>query len=305
MLALIIRHSLLGMFLSAVLGFILPSWSAAVFPFLPYVLFTLMMLTLLGMPLTDLLTCMRRSLVWWYGGLHALVTMALLLLVAWMGDLGDELTLALLAVGATGSLFATPAIVRALGLDSLMAMAMTIATTLLLPAVILVPISIYGTGESSLNWGGYFMRLGIFIGGPLLISYCVRRFLPKSKVDPLLVKISPYTILLVFAFPFGLIGDFRGLWDYDEVLALGYLLLALVTVALFFAVAFFSYRRHGHELALMAAITSGNRNVLLTYTIAGALLGPAFLPLAGALQLPTYFLPVFTRWLHRRLLKKS
>lgn len=301
MLAFLVKHSLVGMFLCALLGFCFPSAANAVFPYLPYVLFTLMMLTLLGMPMQRLLKRLANFGIWGYALIHSAFFMALFAIVGMCFSISDELLLAVLGVGATGSLFATPAIVRALGFDSLEAMAMTIATTLLLPIALFITIQCIPFSQGNLDFVTYAIRLLIFIVGPILLSYLLHKYAPEEELQRLLLKISPYTILLVFAFPFGLIGSYRGLWDANLTLALVYLGLAVGLVMVFFIVTFFLYRRLGTQGALTAAITSGNRNVLLTYSIAGALLGPAFLPLAGAMQVPTYFLPVLTRKLNNWL----
>ncbi|MGB5995895.1 MAG: hypothetical protein WBG31_01165 [Marinomonas sp.] len=301
MFAFLIRHSLLCMFLAAILGFVFPSLSLSVFPFLPLVLFFLMTLTLLGIKQAELIVRLRNRKIWLYSSLHAIFYMLFIGLIGWLFSANPSLQLAMVAVAATGSLFATPAIVRALGFDSVEAMAMTIATTLLLPLVIFVTLLIYQGDSVHLDLVAYFLRLIIFVFGPMAFSFLVHAIAPREALDRMLVKISPYTILLVFAFPFGLIGSFRVLFDQDPMAALNYLLVAMGLCALFFSVSLLVYWRSGKEIALTAAITSGNRNVLLTYSIAGALLGPAFLPLAGALQLPTSLLPVITRWLNKKL----
>lgn len=301
MFAFLIRHSLLFMFVAAILGFLFPSVSLAAFPFLPYVLFTLMALTLLGIKQNELLKRLRKRGVWGYAMLHAAFYMALIGVLGWAFSASTPLKLAMVCVAATGSLFATPAIVRALGFDSVEAMAMTIASTLVLPVAIFVALHIYQSGSIRLDLTSYFLRLVIFIFGPMTFSFLVHRFAPREALERVLLKVSPYTILLVFAFPFGLVGSFRRLFDDNSLVALNYLLIGIGLCLLFFAISFLVYKRFGKEVALTAAITSGNRNVLLTYTIAGALLGPAFLPLAGAMQLPTYLLPVITRWLNKRI----
>ncbi|MEL0614900.1 hypothetical protein [Marinomonas arenicola] len=301
MFAFLIRHSLLCMFLAAILGFVFPSLSLSVFPFLPLVLFFLMTLTLLGIKQAELIVRLRNRKIWLYSSLHAIFYMLFIGLIGWLFSANASLQLAMVAVAATGSLFATPAIVRALGFDSVEAMAMTIGTTLLLPLVIFVTLLIYQGDSVHLDLVAYFLRLIIFVFGPMAFSFLVHAIAPREALDRMLVKISPYTILLVFAFPFGLIGSFRVLFDQDPMAALNYLLVAMGLCALFFSVSLLVYWRSGKEIALTAAITSGNRNVLLTYSIAGALLGPAFLPLAGALQLPTSLLPVITRWLNKKL----
>lgn len=299
----LVRHSLLFMFLFAVLGFLLPAFSLALFPFLSIVLFTLMTLTLLGMKQNELIKRLSSRTIWGYTLLHSIVFMGVIgILGRWL-SFNDDLLLAIVAVAGTGSLFATPAIVRALGFDSVQAMAMTISTTLCLPVAICIALVFYQTEQVDLDWVSYLLRLAIFIFGPMLFSFLVHRFFPEESLNRFLIKISPYTILLVFAFPFGLVGSFRVLFNEDPMMALNYFLIATGLCFLFFALSFFVYRKKGKAIALTAAITSGNRNVLLTYSIAGALLGPAFLPLAGALQIPTYLLPVFTRWLNKALTK--
>lgn len=303
MLLFLVRNSLPFMFVFAILGFLLPSVSLAFFPFLPIVLFTLMSLTLLGMKQNELIKRLSSKEIWLYAILHSAVLMGVVSVIGWWLSFGSDLLLAVVAVAATGSLFATPAIVRALGFDSLQAMAMTIATTLILPVSIFIALICFQAESVELDWSSYFVRLVVFIFGPMLFSFLVHRFFPEEALSRFLMKISPYTILLVFAFPFGLVGSFRMLFDQDPMMALNYFLIATGLCCLFFFLSYLFYRKQGKAVALTAAITSGNRNVLLTYSIAGVLLGPAFLPLAGALQIPTYLLPIFTRWLNRVLLK--
>ncbi|MGO3739608.1 MAG: hypothetical protein ACTJGG_09110 [Marinomonas foliarum] len=303
MLLFLVRNSLPFMFVFAILGFLLPSVSLAFFPFLPIVLFTLMSLTLLGMKQNELMKRLSSKEIWFYAVLHSAVFMGVVSVIGWWLAFDSDLLLAVVAVAATGSLFATPAIVRALGFDSLEAMAMTIATTLVLPVSIFIALIFFQTESVELDWSSYFIRLVIFIFGPMLFSFLVHHFFPEDALNRFLMKISPYTILLVFAFPFGLVGSFRVLFDQDPMMALNYFLIATGLCCLFFSLSYCFYCKQGKAIALTAAITSGNRNVLLTYSIAGVLLGPAFLPLAGALQIPTYLLPVFTRWLNKTLLK--
>jgi len=301
MFSFLVRHSLLFMFIAALVGFLIPSWSLASFPFLPYVLFSLMLLTLLGIKQSLLIDRLKQKKVWFYAFFHSFILMLVSYGFARVIQANDELVIAIVAIAATGSLFATPAIVRALGFDVMGAMAMTITTTILLPIAIYCVLVLLQNEAVTLDMQSYFMRLFIFIFGPMLLSYVIHAFVPQLILSKVLLTISPYTILLVFAFPFGLIGAFRQLWDQDPAQAYYYFLIALFLIVLFFGAAYFLYKKHGKEEALMAAITSGNRNVLLTYSIAGTLLGPAFLPLVGALQAPTYLLPMITKWLAKHL----
>ncbi|WP_191600619.1 hypothetical protein [Marinomonas algicola] len=301
MLSFVIKHSLVFMFVAAIAGFLMPQYSLSFFPFLPYVLFSLMVLTLLSMKPSALLRMLVKPLVWQYACYHSFGLMALCIGASLLLGATDELVLAIGAVAATGSLFATPAIIRVLGFDVLMAMAMTIASTLLLPIAIYLLLCVTHSDGMALDIQSYCLRLVIFIFGPMLLSFLLHRFVRPEKVSRFLLTVSPYTVLLVFAFPFGLIGEFRLMWDRSPMLAYQYLAIATMLCGCFFISGFFLYRVKGVELAFVAAVASGNRNVLLTYTIAGSLLGPAFLPLAGAIQAPTYLLPVMAKWLAKKV----
>ncbi|MDB4837811.1 hypothetical protein OAH87_05015 [Marinomonas sp.] len=299
----LVRHSLLFMFFFVVLGFLFPRASASIFPFLPYVLFSLMTLTLLGMNQKALIQSLSCKGPWLYSAFHSFFLMTVVGGIGRWFSFESELILASVAIAATGSLFATPAIVRALGFDMLQAMAMTIATTLCLPLAIIVTLVFCQTESIQLDWLSYLLRLVVFIFVPMLFSFFIHKAVPEIPLNRFLSKVTPYTIFLVFAFPFGLVGNFRFLFDQAPIEAFNYLLIAVGLCFLFFVLSYWVYRKKGAEVALTTAITAGNRNVLLTYTIAGALLGPAFLPLAGAIQIPTYLLPVISRWINRRLPK--
>lgn len=301
MLSFLVRHSLPLMFVAALLGFAFPTLSLAAFPFLPYVLFSLMLLTLLGIKQSHLLNTLKQGRIWLYAVFHAFVLMLLSYVLAQAIQADEALTVAMVAIAATGSLFATPAIVRALGFDVMSAMAMTIASTLFMPVAVYCLLNVLQSESISLDMQSYLIRLLVFVVGPMLLSFFIHLLVPQVLLSKALAKISPYTILLVFAFPFGLIGAFRSLWGENPLEAGRYLFISCLLIVLFFSVAYFLYKRQGSESALMAAITAANRNILLTYALAGPLLGPAFLPLAGALQVPTYVLPVFTKWLAKRL----
>ncbi|WP_438463709.1 hypothetical protein [Marinomonas sp. PE14-40] len=300
MFSFLIRHSLVFIFAAAILGFLLPEYSLKVFPILPYCLFVLMTLTLIGMKQNELVIKLKQLYVWWYACFHSFFLMLLSFGFAKMIGADEALTLAIVAVAATGSLFATPAIIRALGFDVMTSMAMTIASTILLPVAIYISLFLLQSGEVSLDMQAYIMRLVIFIFGPMLLSFVIHKYVPEDKLGRALVKISPYTILVVFAFPFGLISNFRLQWDQDPMLAYQLIGISTFLVTLFFVAAFVLYKKLGKEQAFMAAVTAGNRNVLLTHTIAGSLLGPMFLPLAGAIQVPTSALPIITKWLAKR-----
>lgn len=301
MLNFISKHSPIFLMLAAILGFVIPSASAVIFPFLPYILFFLMLFTLIGMKQNELIKMLGQFDIWLYASFHAVGLSVLACSLAGLFGASSSLLLAISAVTATGSLFATPAIARSVGLDALKAMAMTIASTLLMPAVLYVNLLLFQDNNVSLDMQSYIQRLMIFIAGPMLISAMCYRFIPKDLLHRTHAKLSQVTIILVFTFPFGLVGEFRSIFDQSIMLGLTYLLIGIALCALFFLIGFLCYRHKGLDDSLLSAITAANRNVLLTYTVAGAYLGPEYVVLMGAIQLPTYTLPLLVRAISKHL----
>ncbi|MGF1687295.1 hypothetical protein L4C36_11465 [Photobacterium japonica] len=210
-----------------------------------------------------------------------------------------SVVLAIAGVAATGSLFATPAIARSVGLDPQRAMAMTIATTLVMPVILYLNLCIFQDHAFTLQLFEYVQRLIIYIVGPMAISALIFRFVSPETLHHAHQRLSSITILLVFTFPFGLIGPFRQAFNQSAQTAFTYLFIACVLCLLFFALAFLFYRQQTLNAGLLAALTAANRNVLLTYTVAGSYLGPDYVFLMAAIQLPTYTLPLIVRAISR------
>ncbi|UJF17438.1 hypothetical protein L0B53_01305 [Vibrio sp. SS-MA-C1-2] len=289
------HHSAIFLIVFAFLGVALPDISSAVFVYLPYVLFFLMLFTLIGINQQALIKVLCSQKVWLYTFIHNVILTLILTVIGWMFSASESMMLALAAVGATGSLFATPAIVRSVGLDALEAMAMTIASTLLMPIVLYISLLVFQTSDVNLDMVEYCKRLIIFIAAPMIISALVYRVVAQSTLKRAYAKVSQVTIILVMAFPFGLINGYSRLLREDFFASLNYLFLASMIVILFFFIGYIIYRQRGFEFALMAGITAANRNVFLTFTVAGLYFGPEYLAIMGALQIPTSILPLLVK----------
>lgn len=279
------------------IGFLLPDISMQVFKLLPFVLFFLMFFTLVGLDQAKLV----KSLFCLKGWMYALVHTFLMIGICAVGiialDLNDDYALAVLGVASTGSLFATPAIARSIGLNYFSAMTYTITSTLLKPVALYVVLYFTYSTEFDLDMRTYLTKLVVYIIGPMAISFVIHSIFSLNKILMVHSEVAKFNIILVFLFPLGLMGDFRGLWESDSSYAMNILLVAFTLCIAFFIIAFTAFYFTNRGEAIIAAITSGNRNVLLTYTIADAYLGPLFLPLVGALQLPIYLQPIVIRYL--------
>lgn len=264
-----------------------------------------MLFTLIGMKQSELIRLLFQFKVWIYAFYHAVLLSLLTAVVAYLLGASQTLILAISAVAATGSLFATPAIARSVGLDVMTAMAMTIATTLLMPLVLYINLVVFQQDEFQLDLFSYFQRLIVFIFGPMLLSALSHRYIPNQILKRTHSKIAQVTILLVPAFPLGLVAEFRALFDHSWLQGLLYFGYGVTICLVFFITGFLLFMRCNVPDGMLAGITSANRNVLLTFTVAGSALGPDYLPLIGALQLPIYTMPLFVKWLGKSLCADS
>ncbi|MCP4493655.1 MAG: hypothetical protein GY820_41090 [Gammaproteobacteria bacterium] len=291
------RYSAQLMFCASILGFLLPEYSSAVFEVLPIVLFLLMLVTLLGINQKKLWRALISKTIWAYGLVHSVLLTFVICGSALLLGASEDLLLAISAVTATGSLFATPAIVKSLGFDPLEAMAMTISSTLLMPIVLFFNLTLFQSNEFSLDIVTYLLRLAIFIAGPIILTYFSVLVFGEKRLISFQERIVPFSLFLVFAFPFGLIGSFSSLIRTSPEHGLFLFSCAVFLILASFCIGFITFIYRGKEKALISAITLGNRNLLLTYAIAGPYLGSEYLPLIGALQLPMFALPWVTKTL--------
>lgn len=303
LLALISRYSTQLLASCVVIGFSFPQFSNALLPYLPAVLFGLMLLTIVSLNIRILVKDLCQVSIWLYAVWHTLGVTALVMLLVWLLNINSQLYLAIAATCATGSLFASPAIVRSLGLDAQRCMAMTIASTLLMPFVLLLNGIVFsrvsGAEQLTLDLQVYSQRLAIFIIIPIIISLLCHKLVKASLIEQALIQIRPFTIVLVFFFPLGLMGAFREVFNNSSSQALEYLLIASSISAVLFVSSFLLYLRQGKEMAITSAITATNRNVLLTYSVTGSFLGVEYMIYMGAIQLPIYLLPMLVKLAYR------
>ncbi|WP_019672019.1 hypothetical protein [Psychrobacter lutiphocae] len=300
MLRFVARHSTLIMPLCAVVGFISPSLSNLILAYLPEVLFFLMFFTLLGIDQHTLLKRIVSRYVWIFAVLQSAGMSLLLVVIAYLIGVRGDLLLAIAGLAATAPLFGSGALVNAVGFDALLAMAKTIAATLVMPATLLIVLWVLGDTDAHLDLITYIKRLLIYIVMPMLLAVVVRRLIAPATLARYYPKIAQFNILLLLLFPLGLMAGFRQTFDNNPWEALSLLALSSGLAVFFYFGAYFVYRRFGYENAIVAAIVCGGRNVLLAYTITVPFMGALFLPLLGAYQLPAFCLPLLGKYMVKR-----
>lgn len=300
MLRFIARHSTLIMPLCAVVGFVFPDLSNAVLAYLPEVLFFLMFFTLLGIDQYALLKRIVTKYVWGFAVLQSAGMSLVLVLISYALGVRGDLLLAVAGLGATAPLFGSGALVNAVGFDAQLAMAKTIAATLVMPCTLLGVLWLLGDKDAHLDLATYIKRLVIYIIMPMVLAVAARRFIAPDVLSRYYPKVAQFNILLLLLFPLGLMAGFRETFDQDIWQALSLLALSSLLALFFYFSAYFIYRRFGYENAIVAAIVCGGRNVLLAYTITVPFMGAMFLPLLGAFQLPAFCLPMLGKYMVKR-----
>lgn len=305
MLKFIARHSTIIMPLCCVLGFIFPQISRAVFPYLPQILFFLMFFTLLGIDQKKLIQRLATPLVWGFSLLQTVGLNIVVCALAYVVGIRGDLLLAIAILGATAPLFGSGALVNAVGFDALLAMAKTIAATLVMPLTILMVLWSLGEKDANINLVAYFERLWTYIALPMILAVIVRRLVPSQILAKYYLKIAPFNVILLIMFPLGLIGSFRELFDTNMLQALSLLALSFIIALLFYFGAYLSFKRYGQDVGIIAALTCTGRNTMLAYIIATPFLGSLFLPLIGAFQLPIFIVPLLGKYMARQYFKQS
>lgn len=301
MLSFIARHSTIIMPLCAFVGFLFPTLSNAVLPFLPQILFFLMFFTLLGINQKSLLQKISSLSVWIYAVFQAGVCCLVVSGLAYICGARGDLLLAISALGATAPLFGSGAIVNAVGFDALLAMAKTISATLVMPLSLLAVLWFLGAEGATLDFALYFQRLLTYIVAPMALAVVARHVINAEMLATFYPKVARFNIILLLMFPLGLMGGFRASFDNSPLQALSLLALASALAFGFYFLAYFLYKKQGKEIAIISALVCSGRNVLLTYTIATPFLGVWFLPLIGALQLPMFSLPMLGKYMAKKL----
>jgi hypothetical protein len=292
MLSFIARHSTVIMPLCGIIGFIFPDLSNFVLGYLPEVLFFLMFFTLLGIDQKQLVKRIGTGYTWGFAIFQSVLTSLVLTCIAYALGVRGDLLLAIAGLSATAPLFGSGAIVNAVGFDALLAMAKTIAATLIMPLSLLVVLWLLGSKDAHLDFPLYFKRLLTYIVAPMALAVLARRYIPRDTLNHYYGKIGRFNILLLMLFPLGLMAGFRETFDNSPMEALALLGLGTLLSLVFYFSAYFIYRRFGYENAIIAALVCGGRNVLLAYTITTPFMGTMFLPLIGAYQLPSFSLPL-------------
>jgi BASS family bile acid:Na+ symporter len=301
-LAFIGRRSMPLLAAGILIGLAVPPLAALMRPLTAPLLFLLTAATLLKIEPRAVLAELRRParlvavLVW---------TMALqpVLMAAAVAPLGlpAGLVEALVLWSAASPLISAPALAFLLGLEAPLALVGMTLGTLAMPFT-LPPLALALLGlQLEIGVGELMARLGVFVGGALLVALLARRLIGPARVDRAGLEISGLAVLFLLLFGIGVMDGVQTIFAEQphEVLlfaaaAFAATIFMLTSTALVFAWL-------GLRPALSIALVGGYKNMAVVWAGLGAAASAEVTLYFVVIQLPIYLLPPVLKPLVRAL----
>ncbi|HMA89166.1 MAG TPA: bile acid:sodium symporter [Burkholderiales bacterium] len=288
------RHARWALPAGVFVGIALPDLAALLRPLLTYLVVGTLTTALLRLDWGRFAEAARRPALPAWIALWQLVASPLVVwIVAGLIGLAPDLRLVLVLQAAAPPIGSAAVFALILGLDGVLAVVATMATTLLLPLTLtpLVGLLLPQTGLQ-VDLAAFFVRVTLVVVAPFALALVLRRAVGTARLarnDELLAGLN-VVLLVVFAI---LVMDgvtARLLADPRFIGAL--FVTACASTALLHFAGFALFRRTGAAAAYGAALLSGNRNMGLMLAITAGTAGPAFSLYVGVTQIPMYFAPL-------------
>ena len=288
------RHARWALPAGVFVGIVLPDLATLLRPLLTYLVIGTLTTALLRLDWDRIAQAARRPALPGWITLWQLVASPL---VVWFGTgfagLAPDLRLVLLLQAAAPPIGSAAVFAMILGLDGVLAVVATVATTLVLPLTLtpLVALLLPQTGVQ-VDLAAFFVRVTLVVAAPFALSFTLRQAIGHARLarnDELLAGLN-VVLLVVFAIVVMDGVTARLLRDPRFIGEL--LLVACVATALLHLAGFALFRRAGAAAAYGAALLSGNRNMGLMLAITAGTAGLTFSLYVGITQIPMYFAPL-------------
>ena len=294
LLAFLGRHARWALPAGVFVGIALPELAALARPLLTPAVIGTLTAALLRLDWSRLAQAARRpALPAWIAAWQLVASPLIVWLGTMLAGLAPDLRLVLVLQAAAPPIGSAAVFALILGLDGVLAVVGTVATTMLLPLTLtpLVGMVLPQTGLQ-VDLAAFFLRVCTLVAAPFVLAWILRRALGTARLarnDELLAGAN-VVLLVVFAIA---VMDGVTARMLDDPQFIGVLLLAAcVATALLHIAGFALFRRAGVAAAYGAALLSGNRNMGLMLAITAGTAGPTFSLYVGIAQIPMYFAPL-------------
>lgn len=239
------------------------------------------------------------------GLLWAIIVMPVLFAGAiWLSKplLSQGLILALIFWASAPPLFSTPALAYLLRLDPALALGLLLAAVAVHPLVTPFFTALFTDGATSVSPGQLAQRLGLLVGGAILISVVARRYLGVDRIHRASSSFDGLNVIAMAVFAVALMDGIGERLLANPAYAVGFIAFVtalslgsiLVTTALFWSA--------GRQVASTLGFSAGGRNIALVIGALGANVPEDTWLFFALLQFPIYCLPAILKPVYDRLL---
>jgi BASS family bile acid:Na+ symporter len=286
------RHASYSLPVGVVIGLTIPLLAEWMRPFLVPALLVPLTLSLVRIPLNQIVTSLKRwqavtILAFWI----LLVSPVMVWLILGLVTLPEPIALASLITAAAPPVTACAAIAVFLGLDAAIVVVATVVTMLLVPLT-LPPVVIALAGmQVDVQLWQLSLRLAGFIFAAFAFALIIKKMLGQKRIDRQAALLDGISVMFISIFIIGLMRGVTDLavrrpWFVFQTFAAATLLvlgLYVVSTVLFW--------RLGSRTAMAVGLISGNCNMGLMYLVLADQATLDLLIFFAIGQIPMYFLP--------------
>lgn len=223
---------------------------------------------------------------------------AVVVLFSFATQMPAEVRTILLISATASSVFASPALVHIIGLDTALATRTMVLSTLLMPVSLFVFGVVASALPLSLSIGDYLARTFVFLVTPLVISSIWRRVAERlaPRKQAALSTFSYWgSVASLIAFGIGVMAVLHDFVPSDLPLVLGYASVAILFGCVVFGISMTLFMRSGASQSTTAGIMSAVRNVGLSFAILGTAAGAEVALYVAVCQFPIFLMPMALR----------
>jgi len=228
-------------------------------------------------------------------------------LLVWFGTalagLSPDLRLVLMLQAAAPPIGSAAVFALILGLDGVLAVIGTVATTMLLP-ITLTPLVglLLAQADVQVDLAAFFARVTTLVAVPFALAWALRRMLGAARLERHDETLGGLNVVLLLVFAIAVMDGVTARLLSDPAFIGLLLLVACLAAVALHAAGYALFRRFGVATAFCAALLSGNRNMGLMLAITAGTAGETFSLYVGIAQIPMYFAPLaLTPFLRRSL----
>ena len=285
------------------LGLLVPELAAALRPLLEPSIVVIVTLPLLRLDWSILGGYLRRpGISVLAAACQVIVTPVILWAVATALHLSPGLTMALVIWGCAAPLLSSATFAQLLRLDAELVTIVMVISTLALPLT-LAPIALWLIDlEVMVSPWDFAGRVGLFLALPFAVAWgIIHRLAGPRRLAAHDKTIESINVFMLLVFAVAVMDGVTHRMMSEPWVGAAFLAAAFLTNLGFQAGTALIFWRLGRRTALSLGLCAGNRNMGIMWGLAGAAGGADLLLMVALAQVPIYLLPVFARFVYRRL----